>query len=474
MTSRNEEEELQTSRTAADVGASPWVINTPERHYNLIHHAITFYTSHTYVIEDGELVKLDYPADAELHGFFKNQLIVHLKTDWPVDGDAYKQGALIGIDYDRFRNGARDFTVIVEPDERSSIVSAATTRNTLLVNTLNSVRSELYAFRFENGSWRGAQVDTPDYGTIYLGSADENSDRYFFTYTSFLIPSSLYLVSDNGEISRLKRLPAFFDSAPFEVEQFEASSRDGAQIPYFLVHAKGVALNGENPALLYGYGGFEIALRPDYSATVGHAWLERGGVYIVANIRGGGEFGPRWHQAALKENRRRAYDDFIAVAEDLIARRITSPQHLGIMGGSNGGLLVGAVFTQRPDLFNAVVCSVPLLDMKRYSKLLAGASWVAEYGDPDQPEAWAYIKKYSPYHNIFADRKYPRVFFNTSTRDDRVYPGHARKMVAKMADMGHEVYYYENIEGGHAGATTNAQRAFRNALIYAYLHRQLG
>ncbi|HRV07674.1 MAG TPA: prolyl oligopeptidase family serine peptidase, partial [Acidobacteriota bacterium] len=231
--------------------------------------------------------------------------------------------------------------------------------------------------------------------------------------------------------------------------------------------------DGRNPTLLYGYGGFEIPMVPRYSPVTGAAWLERGGVYVVANIRGGGEFGSRWHQAALKKNRHKAFEDFIAVAEDLIRSGITSPRNLGIMGGSNGGLLVGAAFTRRPDLFGAVVCQVPLLDMKRYSKLLAGASWMAEYGDPDDPDIWRYIRTYSPYHNVKADVTYPRVLFMTSTRDDRVHPGHARKMVAKMTDLGHSVYYYENTEGGHAGAADNRQQAFMNALAYSYLWKQL-
>lgn len=258
-----------------------------------------------------------------------------------------------------------------------------------------------------------------------------------------------------------------------EVEQFEAISKDGTRIPYFLVQSKGMKIDDSNPTLLYGYGGFESPQLPYYSGTLGTAWLERGGVYVLANIRGGGEFGPKWHRSALKENRQRCFDDFIAVAEDLIKHKITSRRHLGIMGGSNGGLLVGAVFTQRPELFNAVVCQIPLLDMKRYNKLLAGASWMAEYGNPDIPEEWAYIQKYSPYHNVFPDKKYPQVFFYTSTKDDRVHPGYARKMVAKMEDMGHKVYYYENTEGGHAAAVTNRQRALKEALTYTYLWMQL-
>jgi prolyl oligopeptidase len=225
--------------------------------------------------------------------------------------------------------------------------------------------------------------------------------------------------------------------------------------------------------LLYGYGGFGIPLVPGYEAITGTAWLERGGVYVVANIRGGGEFGPRWHQAALRRNRPRAYEDFIAVAEDLIRRKVTSPKHLGIEGASNGGLLTGNMLTMRPDLFGAIVSQVPLLDMRRYHKLLAGASWVAEYGNPDDPKEWEYIRRFSPYHNVKPDAKYPRTLFTTSTRDDRVHPGHARRMVAKMKAMGHDLLYYENVEGGHGGAATNEQAAFMSALVYTFLWEQL-
>jgi prolyl oligopeptidase len=258
------------------------------------------------------------------------------------------------------------------------------------------------------------------------------------------------------------------------VEQFEATSKDGTKVPYFLVGRADLPRNGKNPTLLYGYGGFQVSQTPGYSATTGTGWLERGGVYVVANIRGGGEFGPDWHRAALKQHRQRAFDDFIAVAEDLIARKITTPEKLGIMGGSNGGLLVGAVMTQRPDLFGAVVCLVPLLDMQRYSLLLAGASWIDEYGDPADPVAWEWIKTWSPYHNLREGVEYPKVLFRTSTRDDRVHPGHARKMAAKMLAAGHDVDYWENIEGGHGGAADNRQRAFASALDWTWLGQQLG
>jgi len=257
-----------------------------------------------------------------------------------------------------------------------------------------------------------------------------------------------------------------------KVDQYEAVSKDGTKIPYFIVMPKGFEANGKNPTMLYGYGGFEISLLPTYSGTVGSSWVGRGGVYALANIRGGGEFGPGWHQAAMQEKHQNAFDDFIAVAEDLVKRKVTAPEHLGIVGGSNGGLLVGACFVQRPELFNAVVCQVPLLDMKRYNKLLAGASWMAEYGDPDTDD-WEYMKEWSPYQNLDADTDYPKVLFYTSTRDDRVHPGHARKMVMKMTDMNKPVYYYENTEGGHGVAANLNQRAYMWALTYAYLWMML-
>jgi prolyl oligopeptidase len=456
-----------------DVSARCYVINTPERQYEVIYRGMTFYTSNVFVIENGQLVKLEVPEDADFGGFFKNQMLVRLKSDWTIDSDTYKQGSLISIDYDKYLQGDRTFTVVVEPNERSNILWFSNTRNLLLVAMLNNVRTELDKYRFADGGWEKEKIDLPGMGTLYVAAADEQSDQYFINYEDFLTPTSLYYVKDGQNMQKVKGLPEFFDANGLEVKQLEAVSKDGTRIPYFLVQSGKVNTNGSNPTLLGGYGGFEIPEIPHYNGVRGAAWLEKGGIYALANIRGGGEFGPKWHQAALKENRQRAYDDFIAVAEDLIERRITSPRHLGIMGGSNGGLLVGAVFTQRPELFNAVVCAVPLLDMKRYNKLLAGASWMAEYGNPDIPEEWAYIKKYSPYHNVFADKKYPQVFFYTSTRDDRVHPGHARKMVAKMEEMGHTVFYYENMEGGHAGAVTNKQIALRTAMSYAYLWMQL-
>ncbi len=457
----------------SDVGTWGYVINTPEGNYTVVHRSVTFYTSRRYLLRDGKLVELQIPDDADFNGLFKNQALVSLKNDWSVGGRTYPQGALISIGLDDLLQGSRDFSIVETPTATRTIASVGGTRNQLLLSILDNIRSELWRYRFVDGAWQKEKVDAPGFGTVNLGSQSETDDSFFFNYEGFLNPDSLYYVSDNQRSEKLKSLPEFFDASPYIVSQHAALSKDGTRVPYFMVARKDLLLDGTNPTLIYGYGGFEISLRPSYSATVGSSWLNHGGVYVVANIRGGGEFGPRWHHAALKENRQRAYDDFIAVAEDLINHKVTSPDHLGARGGSNGGLLMGAMATQRPDLFNAIVCQVPLLDMQRFNKLLAGASWMAEYGNPDIPEEWAYIKEYSPYHNLDALRDYPKVFFTTSTRDDRVHPGHARKMVAKMLQMEKPVYYYENTEGGHAGASNNRQAAYVNALIYSYLLDQL-
>jgi len=347
------------------------------------------------------------------------------------------------------------------PDEKSNIVSFSLTKNTLILNKITNVRSELHSFQFKNGEWMSKKVDAPDAGTISVVAADDFSDDYFYTYADFLTPSTLFFTNaGERKTKKVRSLPDFFDSSGFEVDQREAVSKDGTRIPYFIVFPKNMDKDGSHPTLLYGYGGFEISQRPRYNSLVGSTWLERGGIFVVANIRGGGEFGPRWHQAALKNNRQRAYDDFFAISEALIQEGITSPEHLGIMGG-------------RPDLYNAVVCGAPLLDMKRYNKLLAGASWMAEYGNPDIPGEWAFIRKYSPYHNVKGSVKYPKVFFTTTTRDDRVHPAHARKMVARMIELGHPVYYFENTEGGHGAGVTNEQRALMLSLEYAYLLKML-
>ena len=457
-----------------DVGTFGHVIRKGDNQYNVIARAMTFYTSRYYILKNGSIHRLDLPEDANLTEILNDQVIISLKSDWETPSGTFRQGSLVSANYDLLLEGRHEISLVTEPDERSSITSVSSSRNSLIINKLNNVRSELYLYSFDNGKWISAGVDTPDHGTINIGSVDNNSDEYFFLYENFLTPSSLYFArTTENTVKKVRSLPAFFDPDKYSVRQYEAKSADGTMIPYFVVGPGDMENNGKNPTLLYAYGGFEVSMRPFYSAIFGTSWLEKGGVFVLANIRGGGEFGPGWHQAGLKEKRQNVYDDFHAVGEDLIERKITSGKHLGIQGGSNGGLLVGVAFTQRPDLYGAVVCQVPLLDMKRYNKLLAGASWMGEYGNPDIPGEWEFISKYSPYHNLQENQPYPEVFFTTSTRDDRVHPGHARKMVARMSDMGYRVYYYENTEGGHAGASTNEQRARSTALGFTYLHMKL-
>ena len=438
--------------------------------------ALAFYNDELYLLgKDGKLSKVDAPNSAN-KSVHRQYLMLELREPFTVGARTYSAGSLIVSDLDAYMQGKREFTVLFEPTEHSSLAGATWTRNHLLLNVLEDVKSRISVLTpSAQGAWQRAPlVGAPALGTVSVSAVDdEASDDYFMTVTNYLTPTSLLLGTVGGMPETLKRLPEFFAAGNLETRQFFAVSKDGTRVPYFLVAAKGLTLDGNHPTLLYGYGGFEISETPFYSAGVGRAWLSQGGVYVVANIRGGGEYGPRWHKAALRENRPRAYEDFAAVAEDLIARKITSPAHLGIQGGSNGGLLMGNMTVMYPQLFGAVVCQVPLLDMKRYSHLLAGASWMAEYGDPDKPADWAFIQTFSPYQNVRADAKYPPVFFTTSTRDDRVHPGHARKMMARMKEQGHDVLYYENIEGGHGGSANNEQAAFMQALSWTFLKKRL-
>lgn len=455
-----------------DVASGAYSIHTPEGRYDMVYQTPAFFKGSYYLMRDKELVKLDIPEDADFQGFFKKQMLVSLRSDWNVGGKTYGQDALLAIGLDKFLKGGRDFDVLFEPQERVALGGVGNTKDHLLVATLDNVKGKLYRYTFKKGKWSHKEVELPGLGTVGItGTSDLNND-YFLNYTDFLTPTSLYLVQDGKAPKQVKSTPEYFDTTGMKVDQYEAVSKDGTKIPYFIFMPKGFKADGTNPTMLYGYGGFEVSMKPRYSATTGTSWVERGGVYVLANIRGGGEFGPKWHQAAMQEKHQNTFDDFIAVAEDLIERKITTPAHLGIVGGSNGGLLVGACFVQRPELYNAVVCQVPLLDMQRYNKLLAGASWMAEYGNPDTDD-WDYIKTWSPYHNLDPKQDYPKVLFATSTRDDRVHPGHARKMVKKMTDMGKPVYYFENTEGGHAGAANLNQRAYMWALTYSYLWKML-
>ncbi len=467
---------------AKDVAASVLVDRTPGHQRVLFQRALDFYTSSSFLLQGGKLVKLEIPDDVE-SGFWGPWMLLKPRNDWTVAGGTFKSGSLLITDLKAYQRGERKFKVLFQPTATRSLSGYSLTRSRVLLSVIDQVASKLEEWDFSKAQApQHREVKAPFPGALHTGALydselpkDELAERYFLYYTDFLTPDTLFLArTGSDERQVLKSRQAQFDAAGMRAEQRFAISKDGTRVPYFVIWPKGATADGSNPTLLYGYGGFEVSLQPGYSGGRGRAWLSRGGVYVLANIRGGGEFGPAWHQAAIKANKQRSYEDFIAVAEDLVKAKITSPRHLGIMGGSNGGLLMGATFTQRPDLFNAVVCQVPLLDMRRFHKLLAGASWMAEYGNPDDAKDWEVIRQYSPYHNVSKDKTYPKVFFTTSTRDDRVHPGHARKMVARMTELGHEVYYYENTEGGHGGAADNEQRATLQALEYSYLWQQLG
>jgi prolyl oligopeptidase len=475
-----------------DVSASVSVDHTPGFGRVVFARSVDFYHEQRFLAGPDGLAPFDVPSDASWSfwhsaGATADTLLLELRSDLVVGTTTYARGSLLAADAAGYLAGRRDFRQLFAPSATRSLAGYVTTRSHLIVNVLDNVASRLEAWqRGDGASFTRREIDAPYPGTLSVSTLhdpllrdDPLAERYLLASADFLTPDTLWLArAATDERERLKARPEFFDAGAMHVAQFFARSRDGTRVPYFVVFPNGVSeatpADGSRATLLYGYGGFEVSMQPWYSAAFGAAWFERGGVLAVANIRGGGEFGPAWHQAALKADRQRSYDDFIAVAEDLIARRITSPRHLGIEGGSNGGLLVGAVAVQRPELFNAVVCQVPLLDMRRYHRLLAGASWLAEYGDPDDPAQWAFIARYSPYHNVRADARYPKMLFTTSTRDDRVHPAHARKMAARLLEQGHDMLYYENIEGGHGGAADNPQRAYIQALEFSYLWQQLG
>ena len=421
----------------------------------------------------GKLLKVDAPNSAN-KSVHREWLVLELRDAYTAGGKTYPSGSLIATNFVAFMAGKREFTTLFAPDKRTSLAGYTWTKNHLVLNVLEDVKNRLSVLTPAVDNWkREAFVGAPTFGTLGVTAVDaDDSDAVWLTATDYLTPSTLALAQVGAAPEVLKTMPTFFDASTHAIEQHFATSKDGTQVPYFLVKPKALKLDGSAPTLLYGYGGFEISLTPGYSGSVGKGWLEKGGVYAVANIRGGGEYGPRWHQAALKANRHKAYEDFAAVARDLIARKVTSTPHLGIQGGSNGGLLTGNMLTQYPELFGAVVVQVPLLDMKRYSHLLAGASWMAEYGNPDTAD-WDFIQTFSPYHLFDAKRDYPPTIFMTSTRDDRVHPGHARKMMAKMLEAGKDARYYENIEGGHGGSANNVQAAHMSALAFTFLWSQL-
>ncbi|KRG70398.1 prolyl oligopeptidase [Pseudoxanthomonas dokdonensis] len=450
--------------------------DTPGYQRDMVSRTLAFYNDELYLrTTDGKLAKVDAPNSAN-KSIHRQWLTLELREPWTVGGKTHVAGSLLATPLDDFMAGKRDFVELFVPTEHTSLASFTWTRQHLVLNVLDDVKNRLSVLTpSDQGPWQRSEfVGAPDFGTLAVSAVDEDeSDAVWLTSTDYLTPSTLSLAEVGKAPEVLKTMPTFFDASRDVIEQHFATSKDGTKVPYFMVRPKDMQRDGSNPTLLYGYGGFEISLTPNYSGAVGKGWLEKGGVYVVANIRGGGEYGPRWHQAALKANRHKAYEDFAAVAQDLVSNGVTSPQHLGAQGGSNGGLLMGNMLTQYPQLFGAIVCQVPLLDMKRYNHLLAGASWMAEYGNPDKPEEWAYIKTFSPYHLFDPAKDYPPTLFMTSTRDDRVHPAHARKMMAKMAAANKDVRYYENVEGGHGGAANNAQAAHMSAMAYSFLWQQL-
>jgi prolyl oligopeptidase len=462
-----------------DVGVWPGVIRDADgRHVaDYVTRAVGFFDSEVHILTPKGSVRLLVPTKSSFQAYLDGQAIFTLEEAWTApNGKAFAQGALISFDLAKAIGDpkAMDPVLILAPNARQSIEGVTTTRSRLLVTMTTNVVGEVWSYAHGPKGWSGQALNLPKNASLGLVSANDLNDQVFVSVTSFLSPTSLWLGNaDAASLSEVKAAPARFDASDLVTEQFEATSKDGTKIPYFVVRKKALVLDGTAPTLLYAYGGFQVSMTPAYSGLTGKLWLERGGVYVLANIRGGGEFGPAWHQAGLKTKRQAIYDDFAAVAEDLITRKITSPLHLGIQGGSNGGLLMGVQLTQRPELWRAVVVQVPLLDMLRYNQLLAGASWVDEYGDPADPVEGAFLKQLSPYHNLKAGVTYPEPFFVTSTKDDRVHPAHARKMAARMQAMGLPFFYYENTDGGHSAAANLKEVAKRVSLEFTYLTRKL-
>ena len=477
---------------------------------------ISFFEKRTSVLRDGDWVDIDVPADVNLSSH-REWLLFRPQGEWDVDGTSYPAGSLLAANFEDFLAGSRELSVLFTPDEHTSLQSWSWTRDFLLLNLLRDVSSEIRVLDPQRPgtdvAWASSVLDAcPPLHDVNAFSVDDEDDAgdgngdgdssagndFWLVATGFATPSTL----TRGTLTRagvegvvsthevVRTAPSFFDEGAYEVQQHFAVSKDGTRVPYFQIAAKDLVLDGQNPTQLSGYGGFEISRTPAYSGAVGRAWLERrteesagadgaaphsrGGVYVVANIRGGGEYGPSWHRAALQDKRHRAYEDFAAVAQDLISRGVTSRQRLGCVGGSNGGLLVGNMLTQYPELFGAFSCEVPLLDMRRYSKLSAGYSWIAEYGDPDVPEQWEFIRTFSPYHLLRDGVEYPETFIWTATSDDRVGPVQARKMAARMQAMGiPNVWFHEALEGGHAGASDNRQAAALQSRSQHFLWRAL-
>ncbi|MBI3675652.1 MAG: S9 family peptidase [Proteobacteria bacterium] len=471
----------------ADVSVVPVVYHTPAgmtagKATVIVTRGLTFFqTEYDLVLPDGSVAKLPLPQGANVHGITQGNLVFTLRDDWTVNGTIYKQGSLLAFALAPFvaSRALPALSVLYVPDERSTVSNVATGKDGVYAAIFTNVVGSIHVFRAGgSGAWSDVKLDVPPNGTTAMMSADGWGSQAYFTYESFLIPPTLFEDKGDGKPVAVKSQAPLFDANTYVADQFEVASADGTKIPYFLIHAKNS--HGPLPTILYSYGGFELTLFPWYwndghrPLDAGQVWLNKGGAIAVANIRGGGEFGPRWHQAAMKYHHQHAFDDFEAVAMDLLKRRVTTPGHLGIVGASNGGLLVTATMTQKPNLFSAVICQRPLIDMLRYTHFGAGASWVDEYGDPADPKMRKYILTYSPYQKVAKGVKYPAILFITETSDDRVTPIFARMMAAKMEAQSHQVLFNESAEGGHGAGATNAQQAEYWALSYTYFKQKLG
>ncbi|MBL4672715.1 MAG: S9 family peptidase [Arenicella sp.] len=450
-----------------------------DQNVDLLADVPTYWTRSYHQLIDGKAVSLRLPETAIILDMIAGNYLVSLKEDWSVNDQVYGQGSALLIPPSTLVDGKGSIVLLVESKPSAIVENVMVAKDSIIVTVLEDVKSKVYRYSKTKDGWQSDLIDLPHAGQIVIAAISDTTGDFFARYEGFITPPTLYAVGKSLIPTLVRQQSATFDASNLSVNQFFAESLDGTRVPYFVVMNQNTKLDGTNPTHIFAYGGFRVSLTPSYSGSYedlngvyGKAWLERGGVYVIANIRGGAEYGPSWHAAALLENRHKAFEDFEAIAEDLFKRKITSAKHLGIEGRSNGGLLVGATMVRRPELYGAIICGVPLLDMKRYSKLLAGASWMAEYGDPDTDD-WSFIKQYSPYQNLKKGQSYPPIFFFTSTKDDRVHPGHARKMAAKMKASGNQVDYYENVEGGHKGSATAEQTAKRVALSFTHLWKHL-
>ncbi len=457
----------------SDVSVDPFTLHDGDGdNATFVRRGVSFFVSEYYVQTPKGLQKLGIPGKTEISGLLRGRLLLKLNEAW----NGIPQGSLASVDLHAAMSNPANLkpAIVYVPEARDSLEGVAVTQSHLVLTTYHNVRGRALIYTPAQSAWNVRPLDLPDNSSIGVVDSDLRGENVYLQSTSFLSPSTLWLANANdGSLKTVKAIAPKFDASKDEVEQHEATSTDGTQIPYFIVHPKAMKLDGANPTILYAYGGFQVSETPSYSATLGKLWLERGGVYVLANIRGGGEFGPAWHEAGLKTHRQRIYDDFAAVGKDLIARKITSPRRLGIEGGSNGGLLMGVEFTQHPELWNAVDIQVPLLDMLRFEQIAAGASWVGEYGSVSIPEQRAFLASISPYNNLKPGVAYPKPLIWTTTKDDRVGPQHARKFAAKLASMDVPYLFYEVTEGGHGAGANLKERAHTSALEYTYFTRKL-